>query len=69
MVSGDLPGWLINDLFYKCPLAVIGACYVAKNPENFITIANQHIHETIGHFDGTLNHFDPMVFAANQEQN
>ena len=53
----------------KLPLAVFVACKVAKKPHIFITRANKHIQEINKHFDGTLNHFGPMEFAANQEQN
>ena len=58
-----------DGVFAKLSLAVIGSCEVAKNPHIFITISNQHIQEINIHFDGTLNHFCPMVFAENQEQN
>ena len=43
-------------------------CEVAKNPHIFITRANQYIQEINRQFYGTLNHFDPMVFAKIQEQ-
>ena len=56
-------------LFAKFSLAVIGACEVAKNPQIFLTRANQRIQEINRHFDVTLNHFGPKLFAANQEQN
>ena len=39
---------------------------MAKNPHIFLTRANQHIQEMNRHFDGTLNCFGPIVFAANQ---
>ena len=61
--------WLDNKskqkygLFTKFSLEVIGAFEVAKNLHIFITIANQHIQEINRHFDRTLNHFNPMVFA------
>ena len=55
-------------LFVKFLLSVIGACEVAKNPQIFLTRANQHIQEINRHFDGTLNRFGLMVFATNQEQ-
>ena len=42
---------------------------MANNPHIFITRKNQNIQEINRHFDVTLNHFGPMVFAANQEQN
>ena len=50
-------------LFDKLPLAVIGACEVAKNPHIFVTRANQHIWEIIRHFDGSLNNSCLMVFV------
>ena len=56
-------------LFAKFWLALIGACEVANNPHNFLTRTNQHIQEINRQFDGNLNHYGPMVFAANQEQN
>ena len=56
-------------LFYKFSLEVIVACDVAKNYNIFLTRANQPIHEIIIHFDRNLNHYGPMVFAANQEKN
>ena len=40
-----------------------------NNPHTFLTRANQHIQKINRHFDGTLNQYGPMVFAANQEQN
>ena len=55
-------------LFAKFLLSLIRACEVAKNPHIFITIANQNIQEINRHLDGTLNHYGPMLFAANQEQ-
>ena len=53
-------------LFDKFSLAVVGSCEVAKNPQIFLIRVNQHIQEINRHFDGTLNHYGPMVFAANQ---
>ena len=50
-------------LFSKLSLALIEACEVAKKPHIFITRENQHIQEINRHFDGTLNHFGPIVFA------
>ena len=50
-------------LFDKFILALIVSCEVDNNPHIFLTRANQHIQEMNGHFDGTLNHFGPMVFA------
>ena len=44
-------------------------CEVANNPDISLTRAKQHIQEIDRHFDGTLNHCGPMVFAENQEQN
>ena len=55
--------------FSKFSLAVIGTCEVAKNPHIFLTRKNQHIQEINIQFDGTLNHFGPMIFSANQELN
>ena len=52
----------------KCSLAVIGACEVVKKPHILLIITNQHIQEINRQFDGTLNHFGPMVFSANQEK-
>ena len=57
------------DLFVKLSIAVIGECEVAKNSHIILTRSNQHIQEINRHFNGTLNHFGPVVFAANQEQN
>ena len=56
-------------LFAKFSLSVIISCDVAKNPHVFLTRSKQHIQEIHRHFDGTLNHYCPMVSAANQEQN
>ena len=56
-------------LFAKFPSSVFRACGVATNLHIFITRENQHIQEINSHFYGTLNNFDPIVFAANQEQN
>ena len=56
-------------LFSKFSLAFIGAYEVDNNPHNFLTITNQNIQEINRQFDGNLNHYGPMVFAANQEQN
>ena len=56
-------------LFAKLSLSVIGACEVDNNPNIFLTRENQHIQEINRHFDGTLNHFGPIIFVANQEQN
>ena len=56
-------------LFPKLSLAVIGSYEVAKNPHIFLSVTNQHIQDINRHFDETLNHFDPMVFSENQEQN
>ena len=56
-------------LFDKFSLAVIVACELDKNPHIFLTIVNQHIQEINRNFDGTLNHYSPMIFAENQEQN
>ena len=50
-------------------MAVIGACEVAKNPQIFLTRANQRIQEINRYFDVTLNHFGPILFVANQGQN
>ena len=55
-------------LFAKFSLALIGACEVANNSHIFLTRVNQHIQEINRHFDGTLNHFGLMKFAANQEK-
>ena len=48
---------------------VCQACKVAKNPQIFLTRANQLIHEINRHFNRTLNHFGPMVFEENQQKN
>ena len=56
-------------LVAKFSLSLIGTCEVDKNPYIFPTKANQHIQEINANFDETLNHFGPMVFAENQEQN
>ena len=56
-------------VFAKFLLVVNLVCEMAKNPHIFITRANQHTQEINRHFDGTLNHYGPMVFAENQEQN
>ena len=56
-------------LIFKFSLAVIGSGEVAKKPDIFLTRANQHIKEINRHLVGTLNCFDPMLFAAYQEQN
>ena len=37
---------------------------MATNPHIFLTSVDQHIQEINRHFDGTLNSFGPMVFAA-----
>ena len=42
---------------------------MANNPLIFITRGNHQTQEINRHFDGTLNIFGPMVFAANQEKN
>ena len=55
--------------FAKFSLAVIWACEVTNNPQIFLTRENQHIQETNRHFGGTLNHYGPMVFVENQQQN
>ena len=39
-----------------------------KNPYIFLTGENQHIRDINKKFDGTLNHYGPMVFAENQEK-
>ena len=54
--------------FAKLSLSVIGARDVAKNTHIFLNVSNQHIKEINRHFDGTLNHYVPMVFASNQEK-
>ena len=56
-------------LFDKFPILVIGSCDVDITPHIFLTRENQDIQEINIHFDGKLNHFGPMVFAENQEQN
>ena len=56
-------------VFDKFQLSVIGAYGVANKPHVFLTRANQHVQESNRHFNGTFNHFGPMVFAANQEHN
>ena len=40
-----------------------------NNPHIFLTRANQHIQEINRDFDGTLDNYGLMVFAANKEQN
>ena len=56
-----------NDgLLSKLSLSLIGACEVAKNSHIFLTRENQYIQEINRNFDGTLNNFGTMVFAANQ---
>ena len=40
-----------------------------KKPQMFLARANQHTQEINTHFDETLNHFDPVLFVENQEQN
>ena len=74
LVLGDMQGWIINpkqySLFDKLLLAVVGACGVHTPPPYiFPTRANQHIQENNRQFDENLNNFDPMFFAANQQQN
>ena len=49
--------------------AVIVAFEVDKRPQIFITRSNQHIQKINRDFDETLNHFGPMGFSGNQEQN
>ena len=44
-------------------------CEVANNPHIYLTRSKHHIQEIDRHFDGTLNHYGPMVFAENQEKN
>ena len=56
-------------LFADFLLAVIGACEVDINPHIFLTWANQYTQEINRKLDGILNHFGPMVFAENKEQN
>ena len=56
-------------LFARLSLAGVGLCDMDKNPHIFITRENQHIQIINGHFDIALNHFGPLVFAENQEQN
>ena len=58
-----------NGSYSKFSLELIGARSVDKNPHIFLNKANQHIREINRHFYGTLNHFCPIAFAANQEQN
>ena len=41
---------------------------MAKSPHTFLIRANQHIQEINRQFDGTLNHFGPIVFSENQEK-
>ena len=41
---------------------------MGNNPHIFLTRANQHIQEINRHFDGTLNHYGPVLFSENQEQ-
>ena len=53
-------------LFYKFSLSGIGAREVANKPHIFMTRFNQHIQEINRHFEGTLNNYGTMVFAANQ---
>ena len=42
---------------------------MAKNSQIFLTRLNQRTQEINRHFDGSLNHFDPMVFSIDKEQN
>ena len=55
--------------FQNFSSALIGAYEVDNNPHIFLIRVNQHIQKIYRHFDGTLNHYSPMLFAANQEQN
>ena len=55
-------------LFDQFSLSVIGACEVSKNLHIFLTRALKHTQEINIKFDGTLNYFGPMVFAANKKQ-
>ena len=56
-------------LFHKLSLALIGSYDVAKNLHKFLTREKQHRQEINRHFDVTLNHYDPMIFVENLEQN
>ena len=42
---------------------------MAKNTHILLTRAKQHIQEINRHFYGTLNHYGPIDFAENQQQN
>ena len=56
-------------LFAKYSFTVVAAREVANKTHTFLTRENQNIQEFKRHFDGTLKHFCPMLFASNQEQN
>ena len=56
-------------LFNKLSLALIGSCDVANKLHKFLTREKQHRQEINRHFDITLNHYDPMIFAENIEPN
>ena len=55
-------------LFDEFVLAVVGACEVAKTRQISLYRANKHIYKRNRHFDGTLNHFGPMVSAENKNK-
>ena len=42
---------------------------MANDPHIFLTREKQHIQESSRNFNGTLNHYGPMEFSANQEKN
>ena len=56
-------------LFATLSIAAIQSCEVDKNPNIFLMRESRHIQEVSRHFGGTLNNYDTMVFAENQEQN
>ena len=50
-------------LFSECSLAVVVTYDVDKDPHIFLTRENRYNQEINRHFDGTLIHFGPVVFA------
>ena len=56
-------------LFAKLSIAVVGSYNVALKIHIFLTRENQHTQVININFDRTLNHFVPMIFVENQEQN
>ena len=69
LVVKQQSGKCINGLFAVFLRESMLTCEMVKHPQTFMKILNQHIQEFNRQFNGKINQFVNIVFAANNQKN